>query len=382
MQQPPRDVCRPAAVLTLTLRPPFSGQETPRRFAHRCSEPKEPVMNQLVSDALNLHRAAISTDGLTSTSISPAGSGGKQMPDVAQDAIAATEGTLERVGMSEIEVVLRVRDESNQPLLVPGRANAFISLDDPKTKGIHMSRLFLSLHEVLDNEDLTVGAVNRLLQRFVDSHQSISRSSYLQLSYDQMLKRPALLSDHAGWRCYPIRLEGELADGKVRNRLHVRITYSSTCPCSAALSRQLIQEAFQRDFQGQDSVSVEALNEWLGTQEAILAVPHSQRSFADVSVELCNASGSLPLVELIDRIELALATPVQAAVKRIDEQEFARLNGANLMFCEDAARRMKASLESMPGICDYRVLARHLESLHPHDAVAIVTKGVPGGLRP
>ena len=34
-----------------------------------------------------------------------------------------------------------------------------------------------------------------------------------------------------------------------------------------------------------------------------------------------------------------LKTPVQAAVKREDEQEFARLNGQNLMFCEDVLSR-------------------------------------------
>jgi GTP cyclohydrolase I len=31
---------------------------------------------------------------------------------------------------------------------------------------------------------------------------------------------------------------------------------------------------------------------------------------------------------------------------------------------------------------DYRIQASHLESLHPHDAVAVVTKGIVGGLRP
>jgi GTP cyclohydrolase I len=77
-----------------------------------------------------------------------------------------------------------------------------------------------------------------------------------------------------------------------------------------------------------------------------------------------------------------VATPVQAAVKRTDEQEFARLNGENMMFCEDSARRIRAALEQLPGILDYRVQASHLESLHPHDAVAVVTKGLPGGLQP
>ena len=54
----------------------------------------------------------------------------------------------------------------------------------------------------------------------------------------------------------------------------------------------------------------------------------------------------LPLVALIDALEAALATPVQTAVKREDEQAFARLNAENLMFCEDAARRVASVLST------------------------------------
>lgn len=56
-------------------------------------------------------------------------------------------------------------------------------------------------------------------------------------------------------------------------------------------------------------------------------------------------------VKLIDRIEHALGTPVQTLVKRSDEQAFALANGQNLMFCEDAARRLYRMLRSR---CDYR----------------------------
>ena len=66
-------------------------------------------------------------------------------------------------------------------------------------------------------------------------------------------------------------------------------------------------------------------------------------------------------------MENALGTPVQTAVKRADEQAFAALNGQNLMFVEDAARRIEVAL------ADYKkpeVHVRHIESLHPHDAVA------------
>jgi len=87
-------------------------------------------------------------------------------------------------------------------------------------------------------------------------------------------------------------------------------------------------------------------------------------------------------IELIDAVEDALQTPVQAAVKREDEQTFAHLNGQNLMFCEDAGRRVRAALEARGDVADYWVRATHEESLHPHDAVSVTTRGVPGGFAP
>ncbi|WP_197469074.1 GTP cyclohydrolase, FolE2/MptA family, partial [Oleiphilus sp. HI0125] len=42
-----------------------------------------------------------------------------------------------------------------------------------------------------------------------------------------------------------------------------------------------------------------------------------------------------------------------------------------LMFCEDAARRLKDSLEHMNGVVDYWFKVEHQESLHAHNAVAI-----------
>mgnify|MGYP006182976671 CR=1 FL=1 len=43
-------------------------------------------------------------------------------------------------------------------------------------------------------------------------------------------------------------LTAQLRDSTLEIRLQVRIAYSSTCPCSAALSRQLIQQQFVDDF--------------------------------------------------------------------------------------------------------------------------------------
>ena len=90
-------------------------------------------------------------------------------------------------------------------------------------------------------------------------------------------------------------------------------------------------------------------------------------------VQLRPAFEELPLTALIDAVEAGLGTPVQTAVKREDEQAFARLNAENLMFCEDAARRVAAALASDPRIERFDAEVSHFESLHAHDAVARVT---------
>jgi GTP cyclohydrolase I len=127
------------------------------------------------------------------------------------------------------------------------------------------------------------------------------------------------------------------------------------------------------------ALDYDAVLAWLGTEEGICATPHSQRSIAEVRTRIVPSFADFPILDLIDRIEGALKTPVQAAVKREDEQAFARLNGENLMFCEDAARRMQAALDADERIADFWIRATHYESLHPHNAVAVAVKGVPGG---
>ncbi|MNT58057.1 GTP cyclohydrolase FolE2 [compost metagenome] len=85
---------------------------------------------------------------------------------------------------------------------------------------------------------------------------------------------------------------------------------------------------------------------------------------------------SFSFIELIDLVEEALQTAVQGAVKREDEQEFALRNGQNLMFCEDAARRVKAALDGKKDILDYLSFFSHVESLHPHNAESMISKGL------
>jgi GTP cyclohydrolase I len=299
----------------------------------------------------------------------------RALPDVANEARPAVAGKLDWVGMDNIELPVRIADGVTSG----ARISAKVNLARPDVRGIHMSRLYLHVDRALSAEPLSACMLRRLLKDFLDSHAGLSDRAQIRVGFELMLRRPALVSDNSGWKAYPVSVTATMEQNRFELELGVQVGYSSTCPCSAALARQLIQDNFAEAFVQGRALDREAVLAWLGTEAAIDATPHSQRSEAHVRVKLAPSFKELPFVDLIDQVERALGTPVQAAVKREDEQAFARLNGRNLMFCEDAARRMQAMLDADERILDFQVRAAHLESLHPHDAVAVASKGVPGG---
>ena len=301
------------------------------------------------------------------------------MPDIANSAQAQTEGTLDRVGMSNIQLPLMIQTDNSAPQQVSASVELFVNLGDPKAKGIHMSRLFLQLDELSTNSTLTLKTLSNLLQGFIESHHELSTEAFVKVSFDYHLRRKSLISEKLGWKAYPVVIIGKQIDGKLDFELKVDVPYSSTCPCSAALARQLIQGAFSEKFEQQAEIQKNDVLDWLGTTKGIVATPHSQRSVAEIKVKFDNDLESFPVIALIDLIEATLKTPVQSAVKREDEQEFARLNGQNLMFCEDAARQLQYALQQENNFSDFWLRVNHYESLHAHDAVAITTKGIAGG---
>ena len=307
------------------------------------------------------------------------------MPDIANHTTAQTEGTLDWVGMSNIEMPIMVASKGESERMVSAHVNAFVNLKEAQAKGIHMSRLYLLLDELSTSNVLNYQSLVTLLDGFISSHHDLSDQAKVTFNFEYHLRRKSLISGKEGWKAYPITLTGHLNQGNLAIEMSIDIRYSSTCPCSAALARQLIQKAFQQTFQkdsNAENLNLSTIHEWLGTTDGIVATPHSQRSVAEVKVKLNNNISNFPITDLVDLIEGALQTPVQAAVKREDEQEFARLNGQNLMFCEDAARRLQYSMNQAQEYDDFWLKINHLESLHAHDAVSITTKGVVDGYQP
>ena len=142
--------------------------------------------------------------------------------------------------------------------------------------------------------------------------------------------------------------------GEYRRFIHFDFVYSSACPCSAELAEHA------RDKRG------------------VYSIPHSQRSKARILLE--EVEGRKIWIEDVHAHCLAaLHTETQVIVKREDEQAFAELNGAYVKFVEDAARLLYQEFDRDRKIKDFQIACAHLESLHSHDAVSVICKGVKGG---
>jgi GTP cyclohydrolase I len=295
----------------------------------------------------------------------------KHLPDITTHYRADNPLPLQWVGMEDIAIPFWVAFSDATPLHITGKADLFVSLNNDAAKGIHMSRLHLKLNQ-LAGKKLDKTRINTLLENMIHSQEGISQSAKVTLRFELVLKKPSLSSNETGYQSYPVTFSAERINNNNCYQLELTIPYSSTCPCSASLSRQLYSEAIDKQFSTLN-IDKQALLKWIQSEAGSVATPHGQRSYAYIKLDF----GDNPWPEfpaLIFQLEEIIGTPVQTAVKRKDEQEFARLNAENLMFCEDAARRIKNSLERMSFVTDYWFKVEHQESLHAHNAVVIDQK--------
>ena len=278
----------------------------------------------------------------------------QQLPDTQNSGASGILGAnvpILQVGISNFRLPLRYLTATNETHTLETSVTGTVSLAADR-KGINMSRIMRVFYDFEDRV-FTPELLEEVLQAYKERLQS-SRAR-IKLGFHYPIRLPSLRSEHSGWQYYNVAYEGILDDlGRFRKRLHLDFVYSSACPCSAELSEHTRRHANRE------------------------AVPHSQRSKARVSVEIRH--GQFVTVEdLQQHCARALRTETQVMVRRSDELAFAEMNAAHLKFVEDAARLLYEQLDADPRIFDFQVACAHLESLHSHDAVSVINKGVDRG---
>lgn len=278
-----------------------------------------------------------------------------------------TYTSLSRVGMEAISVPVIY-----QGMVVNASVDIGVEISQPQHRAIHMSRLYMAIQQFSQGE-LTGTRLHEIFAQAINSHEGIGEQGAITLRFTVLQQRASLVSKHTGWQAYPVTITIAGTPSAAQVTVQVQLTYASACPCSSALARDSAAQQFAEAFNTPRLHRNEVIN-WL--QEHPQPIPHVQRSFATLRVALADADLELALTSLISKGEVALKTVVQTAVKRNDEQAFAELVGQHPMFVEDAVRRLDTVLASDKRWQGYEIKVAHHESLHPHNAVASVQRGV------
>jgi GTP cyclohydrolase IB len=273
------------------------------------------------------------------------------MMEAAHDAIQGAHVPIQQVGVHNFKLPLKFRTKKREVLTLEASVTGTVSLE-ADLKGINMSRIVRSFYEHKD-EVFTGEWLGKILRSYLRNVKS--KDARLRVNFSYPMVQRSLRSGLEGYQFYDVAFEGVMTrNGDYRRFIHFDFVYSSACPCSAELSEHA------RDHR------------------RAYTVPHSQRSKARICLE--EAAGKKVWIEEVHaHCVNALQTETQVMVKREDEQAFAELNGAHLKFVEDAARLLYREFDADTRIRDFQIACSHLESLHSHDAVSVICKGVKGG---
>lgn len=278
----------------------------------------------------------------------------ESLPDLQNGPASLIHGAnvpIQQVGISNFKLPLNVKQRDGKTQLLEVSVDGYVSLDANK-KGINMGRIMRTFYRFKD-DIFTLDTLENILKTYKKDLNA--QEAFLRLDFSFPMLKNSLRSELKGYQYYDVSLEGHLDSyGRFNKFMHLNFEYSSACPCSYELAEH----------------AREVRN--------LAAIPHSQRSIAEVTVAL---KDTFYVEDLVEICREALQTETQVIVKREDEQAFAELNGAFQKFVEDAARLLYQELDSYNSIRDFVVRCAHLESLHSHDAVSRICKGLPNGLR-
>ena len=255
------------------------------------------------------------------------------------------------VGIHNFHLPIRIKERSGDTQEVMVSITGTVSLD-ANHAGINMSRIIRTFYKSKD-DIFDINKLEEVLRNYQKDLKTFD--AHILMNFKYRIWQDALRSvkedgtPEGGWQYYNITFDCNLDHNKeFKKIMWMDYVYSSACPCSTALS------------------------EHAALSRGVYGIPHSQRSIARIGVEF---NDDIWIEDMLDMCNNALKTETLVFCKRQDEQAFAEKNGSQPKFVEDAIRYLADELNNDQRVLDYKVICSHQESLHSHDAVAVITKG-------
>ncbi|MGK0189526.1 MAG: GTP cyclohydrolase I [Verrucomicrobiales bacterium] len=248
---------------------------------------------------------------------------------------------IDRVGVSDLEYPIQVMDAEGNPMPVAAKISMSVHLPH-HFKGTHMSRFLevLSKHE----GEITMRTLPDILHDLKDRLDA--ESAHIEVGFSYFITKNAPVTGMpAKVRCH-CTFVGESNGSHDEFRLCVETPVTTLCPCSKEISAR---------------------------------GAHNQRGYVTIDVKpALKDDGSWELVlieELVNVAERSGSAPIYTLLKRPDEKHVTEEAYDNPVFVEDVVRNAAAILKKDKRIASYSVKTVNHESIHDHNAFAVVTSG-------
>lgn len=240
---------------------------------------------------------------------------------------------IDRVGIENFKCPLRVLDRAEGHQIINATVNLYTNLPGLR-RGSNMSRFV----QVIDRhlaEVISVDHMHSLLEEVRQTHGAAS--ALVEISFDYFIRKAAPVSRHQAYNWYPACLISQSSDEGTHVLVEVTVPFLSLCPCSKEISRY---------------------------------GAHNQRSYVSVLVELLDF---VWIEEIIDIVEQSASCEIFNILKREDERYVTEKSYETPRFVEDMVREIVLQLrQEEDRIGSYRVYCVHQESIHQHNAVAVI----------
>ena len=245
---------------------------------------------------------------------------------------------IDRVGVCDVRYPICVLDQNNERQHTV--ATIDLSVDLPhQFKGTHMSRFI----EILNRRhgEITMKNIPEILDELKERLDA--ERSHVELSFPYFLNKPAPATKKKAQIDYTCTFIAESGPSDTDFILKVEVPVTSLCPCSKEISEY---------------------------------GAHNQRGYVTIEVRTKkNESGEWEFVwieELITIAENSASAPLFALLMREDEKLVTEQAYDNPVFVEDLVRNVALDLKADDRIFSYRVKTVNHESIHAHNAFAVV----------
>ena len=238
---------------------------------------------------------------------------------------------IDRVGVKNLRFPLRIRDRdlSEQSTV----AVVTLAVDLPQHyKGTHMSRFVEVLHShgrVLTVAD--IAAIPRELMTRLDA-----KKAHAEFRFPYFRTKAAPVTGAEGVLDYGVVFQVNAENDELDFVATVEVPVTTLCPCSKAISDR---------------------------------GAHNQRGLVTFSVRF---SKPVWIEELIDLVEASASCQLYSVLKRPDEKSVTETAYDNPVFVEDLVRNVAMKARKHKLITWFRVEAENYESIHNHNAYAVV----------